>query len=203
MSRIGLFGGTFNPIHFGHLRIAQEAAEFAKLDQVRFIPNHLPPHRAVPQVSSVHRCNMVKLAISANPLFTIDTIEIDRQNRSYTHDTVAQLVKQHPENQYIFISGADVVVETTWFKMDELLAMLDSFCVVYRPGHNLAELQHTLQEKHYLNAHKMQWIQTFGINLSSTTIRQCLANRHSVRYLVPDEVMNYISQHQLYSPQTN
>lgn len=143
MQRIGLFGGTFNPVHLGHLRIASEIRERLSLDLVIFIPTGNPPHKAMTEViSPEHRRRMVELAIAPYSFFKVSSIESERKGFSYSIDTVSALKKEMGDSaEFYFIIGIDAFLEiNTWKKADELLTLCN-FVVIPRPGHRFAELK--------------------------------------------------------------
>ena len=210
---VGLLGGTFNPIHFGHLRMAQELATNLHLDEVRFIPSANPPHKSLPKVSAQHRAHMVQLAIADNPLFDCDTQELTRKGASYTIDTLISLREELGNAVSIcLIMGSDAFMYlNTWHRWQELL----NYChiiLVQRPS-NLTkkiqlpeELQRFLQENytedsHDLSQNKAGYIHMQKITaheISSTTIRQKLELGQKPFYLVPANVIDYINENSLY-----
>lgn len=211
---IGIMGGTFNPIHFGHLRMAQELAEQLSLNEVRFIPSANPPHKSAPQVSAEHRAAMVQLAIADNPLFKFDNRELLRTGASYTYDTLQSLREELGTQASITLfMGNDAFTKlNTWHRWQELLALCH-ICLVARPSkpnNPIERLSKTLEsylQQHYtelsddLTKHAnglitMQHITT--LDISSTAIRSAMQRKRSVRYLLPDDVLGYIDEHQLY-----
>jgi nicotinate-nucleotide adenylyltransferase len=212
---IGLLGGTFNPIHFGHLRMAQELADALNFNEVRFIPSANPPHRTTPEVSAQHRAAMVQLAISDNPLFTVDTRELERTGASYMIDTLISLRNELGENNTLcLIMGSDAFVKLdTWHHWQKLL----DYChiiLVQRPNiapdqPKLSAALTALLHDHYTEnvddlVHKsagyihMQKITP--LDVSATKIREMIATNDEVKYLLPDNVLAYIKQHRLYKP---
>lgn len=202
-AHIGLLGGTFNPIHYGHLRIAEQAAEALGFDQVWFVPNRQPPHRENPNVTALDRLEMVRLAIKGNHLFKAESLEIDDINHqlSYTFDTINTLRKRHPQMRFSFIGGSDSLL-TKWYKLDEIMNMLEYFCIVHRPGCDRARFEQIVQQKLRRIPPQIYWLQTDGIDISSTALRTLLGNKLSVRYLLPDDVIGYICSHNLYTKPT-
>lgn len=201
--RVGFFGGTFNPIHYAHLRIAEEVADAAGLDEIMFVPSGTPPHRDKPQVSAEQRLEMVCLAIAGNPRFTLSSIEVDDREHqcNYTFDTLCALTKLHPEVRFSMICGSDVQSQK-WYRFEGVMAMLEALYVVYRPGNNAEGMAAAVRSR--VNGDealltKYHWVQTDGLNLSSTLIRELAAARRSLRYLVPDAVAEYIRRHGLYA----
>jgi len=210
---IGLLGGTFNPIHYGHLRTAQELADALGFDEVRFIPSANPPHRTTPEVSAEHRAAMVQLAIADNPLFKLDMRELARMGASYMIDTLISLREELGEHAVLcLIMGSDAFVKLdTWHHWQKLL----DYChiiLVQRPNFApdqpklSAELTALLHD-HYTenvddliektNGH-IHMQKVTPLEISATRIRESLKTGHSVRYLMPENVIAYIATHKLY-----
>ena len=212
MRIIGLLGGTFNPIHLGHLRMAQELADTLNLDEVRFIPSATPPHKAAPELSAKQRAEMVRIAIANNPLFKLDTRELERNGASYTIDTLISLRGELGASVALcLIMGSDAFIQlNTWARWQELL----NYChiiLVQRPNMpkqpNLANELATLLEENYTesiadssqNPAGYMHMQTItALDISSTVIRAKLKNNHSIRYLVTESVLEYINLNDLY-----
>lgn len=197
MARVGLMGGTFDPVHYGHLFAAEEACEQCGLETVYFIPCNLPPHKDVSQLTPAeHRFNMVHLATASNPNFAASRVELERGGLSYTIDTVREfraLLGQQTE--VYFITGADAVREIVTWRDNEALAGLCRFVAVTRPGYELDALKAGLPAQ-LLKA--IEILQVKGLDISSTDIRRRVAAGRSVRYLTPPEVALYIATHGLY-----
>lgn len=185
--RVGLYGGTFNPIHTSHLIVADQVGNTLGLDEVLFLPDVIPPH--VDQKGAIDpglRIDMIQLAIEGNPLFGIELAEVKRGGISYTFDTVAQLKQAHPENDYYFIIGGDMVEYLPkWHRIDELAKMV-TFVGVRRPGY---------QPK---SKYPVIWVDAPLIDISSTDIRHRVQCGQSIRYLVPEKVATFIKEHRLY-----
>jgi nicotinate-nucleotide adenylyltransferase len=209
---IGLLGGTFNPIHFGHLRMAQELAESLSLDEVQFIPSANPPHKPPPQVSAENRAAMVKLAIADNPKFQFDGRELLRTSASYTLDTLEDLRKElGNDTSLVLIMGSDAFTKfNTWHRWQEIIGLCH-IALVQRPVSSIKEpLSNDLQT--FLHNHYTEHVQDLHevsaglvtmqaitpLEISSTAIRNALQNKHSARYLMADSVLEYISANQLY-----
>lgn len=214
MHTIGILGGTFNPIHFGHLRMAQELAEALSLNEVRFIPSANPPHKPVPQVSAKHRAAMVQLAIASNPLFKLDKRELLRVGNSYTYDTLRSLRDELGMQASItLLMGNDAFTKlNTWHRWDELLSLCH-ICLVARPHlpnqpkESLPKVLESYLQAHYTELGDDLAKHSFGLitmqhitalDISSTAIREAVQNQHSVRYLLPEDVLSYMQAHQLY-----
>jgi len=213
MRLVGILGGTFNPIHFAHLRMAQELANGLGMDEVRFIPSANPPHKDSVTVSAQHRATMVKLAISDNPLFTLDKRELERKGTSYTIDTLISLREQLGNDTALcLMMGSDAFIKlNTWHRWQELLDYAH-IILVQRPSQGkpqepLPEQLQTLLRNHYaeqvsdLHEEKAGLINMQAISaqeISATQIRELLKLGQSVRYLLPKEVIEYIQQQHLY-----
>jgi len=190
---IGIFGGTFDPIHIGHLIIAEQAWQSAGLDEVWFIPAASPPHKPGQDITPAeHRVEMVRLAIRDHPKFRLSTVELQRPGPSYTVDTVRQLCAQHPRDRFFLIVGGDMVNDLpNWYKIEEILQLVDIIGHA-RPGTTTGDLPPEIAEK-------VIWVQDpVTVNVSSTQIRRQLASGASVRYLLPEPVRKYIKGTRLY-----
>jgi len=213
---IGILGGTFDPIHFGHLRLAEEMLELAGLRQIRFIPAGTPPNRDAPQVSAQHRSAMVRLAIADQPAFVLDEREVDRTTPCYTVDTLRELRAELGTAQPLcLLMGGDAFLQLhTWHEWEQLFE-LAHIVVGYRPGFTLEERIHSATERlrrHYqqrlcavtaLSQHPSGGVVELAIpklEISATLIRSRVAENRSIRYLLPNAVADYIHQHHLYTP---
>ncbi|GEA94541.1 putative nicotinate-nucleotide adenylyltransferase [Weissella viridescens] len=185
--KVGILGGTFNPPHYGHLMIGEQVADQLHLDQIRFMPNALPPHVDEKKtIDAKDRVNMVRAAIMGNRQFDIELSEVLRGGKSYTYDTMAALKEAHPNVEYYFIIGGDEVAYLpTWHRIDDLLELVH-FVGVHRKG------QPTETD------YPVEWVEMPQLEISSTDIRQRIAEHRSVRYLVPDMVAAYIFKEGLY-----
>lgn len=219
MNPIGIFGGTFDPIHFGHLRLAQELAAGLGLARIRFIPAGHPPHRSEPRVSSRDRLEMVRLAIAGNPLFVLDEREIQKPGPCYTVDTLTELRRELGANQPLcLLMGADAFLGlTTWHRWRELFD-LAHIAVAHRPGFPQVtwadampevlrqELKRRLRDDARLlgaDAAGSVFAHTITpLDISATHIRNGLASGQSPRYLLPDAVLDYIQDKGLYAAAT-
>jgi nicotinate-nucleotide adenylyltransferase len=213
MPPIGIFGGTFDPIHFGHLRLAEEMAEGLGLSQVRFIPAGQPPHRGAPRTAASHRLEMVRRAIAGNPLFAVDAREVQRPQPSYTVDTLTALRAELGNEQPLWLLlGADAFLGLpSWHKWRRLFE-LANIAVAARPGAQLLqtdrmsdELKHEVSQRQQAAgsvaspAGSVLLQQMTPLDISATVIRDTLARHGSARYLLPDTVLDYIHEHQLYT----
>lgn len=194
--RVGLMGGTFDPIHHGHLLIAEVARTEFELDQVVWLPAGTPPHKRDQQVTPAeHRYAMVVLATASNPYFEVSRQELERQGASYTVDTVESYRQRDPECDLFFITGADAILEIlTWHRHHELVRQC-RFIAVTRPGYDLARLKSVLPP-HYVE--RIETITAPGMDISSTAIRERVRKDDPVRYLIPESVEAYLRKHALY-----
>ncbi len=202
--RIGVLGGSFDPIHYGHLIIAQEALEALGLTTVVFVPAALPPHKSGRALASIEdRYRMTELALAEDPRFTISDIERRRAGRSYTVDTLAEMRRSlAPGDELCFLVGSDTVSELATWKEFQKLPELCRLIVIARPDFPLNAIsslvEHFPQETVARLRRDALAIQPVGI--SATAIRRKLAGGRSVRYLVPEAVRLYIEEHRLYGP---
>lgn len=200
MKKVGIMGGTFNPIHNGHLFLAEHAYDQAKLDYILFMPTMNPPHKAdIDVLSAEHRLNMVKLAIKDNPNFVLSDIELNRPGITYTSDTLKILKEKEPDTEFYFIVGADSLMMMTQWKDPQTVFNLSILVAGGRENYSLEQLrkQANYLEKTYNG--KIILLDMPYIGISSELIRKRIAKNKSVRYYVPDEVLDYIKRHNLYT----
>jgi nicotinate-nucleotide adenylyltransferase len=213
---IGVFGGTFDPIHYGHLRLAEEIAASAKLATVRFIPSGTPPHRSLPGTEALHRVEMVRLAIAGNERFSVDERETTRQGPGYTFDTLTELRRELGAQQSLaLLLGADAFLDlATWHRWHELFG-LAHIVVAYRPGYPIDTWQSRMPQPlaheyatrsmqqplavHLAPAGGVATVSMTGLDISATYLRSQLRARSSARYLLPDSVLDYIRSNNLYA----
>jgi len=199
--RIGIIGGSFDPLHIGHLVIAQDAAEHLGLSKVVFIPAAIPPHKQhVRRADVEHRLNMLKLALESDTRFSVSDIEIRRGGLSYSVDTIKALGAIHNDADLFLIVGSDTLVELhTWHRVEELLKMCN-VATILRPG--IDSLDAIDQKIQMSGKHKAKLmghiIAAHRVGISSTEIRLRVAEGRGIRYLVPPEVETYIYEHGLY-----
>lgn len=210
---LGLFGGTFDPVHFGHLRLAQEAAEHLGLARILWIPAGQPPHRGTPQVTSAQRLEMVRLATAGNPLFAVDPAEVHSEAPSYTVHTLERLRTVHGERQpLVLLLGADAFAALhAWHRWQDILT-LAHLAIAHRPGFPVESgnlpgvLAQAFRQRRLDNPARLAdtpagGLVTFAMTqlaVSATQIRKLLNNRSTPRYLLPDSVLDYIFTHNLY-----
>jgi nicotinate-nucleotide adenylyltransferase len=200
--RIGILGGSFNPVHLGHLIMARDAIELFDLSRVMFIPCFAPPHKksSVP-IDPKHRVAMLENAVEDDLCIEISNIEIERGGISYAIDTISAVRKQFPDSELFFIIGTDTLLELhTWKDIYTLLEMC-TFITIGRPGFNASSIK---PEDLNLNA---PWPESLlqnlaaghGVDISSSDVRYRIAEGMNIRYLVPDSVGMYIAEHNLYT----
>jgi nicotinate-nucleotide adenylyltransferase len=212
---VGIFGGTFDPIHYGHLRLAEEAAERLRLAEVRFIPAGSPPHRNAPGADAPHRLAMVRLAIAGNAAFTVDDREVRRAGPGYTVDTLTELRAELGMHKPLaLLMGADAFLDlVTWRRWDQLFT-LAHIVVAYRPGFPVdtwqmrmpvplareygARLAQQPLAVHLAPAGGIFVLPIAELDIAATGIRDAVGEGMSARYLLPDSVLDYIEAQQLY-----
>jgi nicotinate-nucleotide adenylyltransferase len=219
MKRIGLFGGTFNPIHLGHLRAAEEVYESLKLDKVIFIPSHISPHKISWHVPPAEkRLRMVELATMGNPHFGFSDVELRRAGPSFTIDTLRYFTSMHPDWEFHFLLGSDLFQEIeTWREWASLFETAN-FVVLLRPGYTKEGLYripsgikslfrrrrdeegsgNVVAVYEHSSTKLLRILRITGIELSSTRIRDLVSAGRSIKYLVTSEVEEYIIGNKLY-----
>lgn len=197
ISRLGVMGGTFDPIHYAHLVMAEEARSQFRLDRVLFIPAGQPPHKQDYRVSHAeHRYAMVLLSTGSNPFFDVSRVEIEREGPSYSVDTIRCLRDSYgPDTELYFIVGTDEALDLPNWHEAESLSKMVSFVTVPRPGFDIAELRTRLPASFYS---KIEFLPMTPMDISSTEIRARVKAGRSIRYLVTTEVEAYICKHGLY-----
>lgn len=209
-SLVGIFGGTFNPIHYGHLRSALELVERLQLEQLRLMPSAQPPHREAPQCSAAHRAAMVELAVAGEPRLVCDARELQRSGKSYTIDSLVELRSElGADTGLCMVLGCDAVLDVSrWHRWQELLDWAH-IVVIARPGWELPSTgvvaqwlhEHRVDDSRALRqqpAGRIVIEELRPLAISSTEIRDLLTAGQSVRYLMPQSVVDYIQTHKLY-----
>jgi nicotinate-nucleotide adenylyltransferase len=215
-SPTGIIGGTFDPIHYGHLRLAEELGETLRLGEVRLIPSGTPPHRSAPHAGAAHRLAMARLAAAGNTRFAVDEREVRRAGPGYTYDTLTELRAECGESAtLVLLLGADAFLEfATWHRWRELFG-LAHIAVAHRPGFPVerwgermpqplareysARLMQQPLATHLQPAGGIVIVPFTALDISATGIRDRLRAGASPRYLLPDSVIDYIRQHRLYT----
>ena len=192
--RVGIMGGTFDPIHHGHLVAASEVQSWFDLDEVIFVPTGEPWQKADREVSPAeHRYLMTVIATAANPRFEVSRVDIDRVGLTYTIDTLRELTALHPDADLYFITGADAMAALLTWQDHEELFKLAHFVGCTRPGHELTD-----SSLEGLPKDRITLVEIPALTISSTDCRQRVERGEPVWYLVPDGVVQYIGKHQLY-----
>jgi len=192
--RIGLFGGTFDPVHLGHLRAAETAREALELELVAFLPSAVPPHRTAPLSAAEDRLAMARLATASHPCFQAWDTELRRPGPSYTVDTVDALVAERSRDSFVLLVGADTWPEMTQWREPERLFALVEVAVAERPGSPALAL-----EPPFPAARAVHRVCGPSLPISASAVRERVRHGQSVRYLVPDAVAEYIAARRLYS----
>ena len=195
--RTGVFGGTFDPIHVGHLHIADAVADVMDLQRVLFVPVGDPAHRRT-HAAAHHRRAMTDLAIADNERFSLDVTGLEQPAPAYTADTIALLHTAHPHDTFFFIAGVDALTRSRWRRLDEVARAVERFYVVMRPGTEARELEPLLATLSEAERARFEIVDVTPMDVSSTEIRKLVSERRSIRYLVPDAVARYIADEGLY-----
>lgn len=185
--RVGIMGGTFDPVHIAHLIMANEAYHALNLDEVRFMPNAMPPHKDISgQTSAEERCRLIEKCIAGVPYFKLELAEVLREGKSYSFDTMSQFTHQEPDTDFFFIIGGDMIKSlSTWHRIEELKKII-TFVGFERPG--------------YTSDHQEEVMMIKGpvVELSSTMLRKRLAEKQDCRFLIPEKAYTYILEEGLY-----
>ncbi|HUS88007.1 MAG TPA: nicotinate-nucleotide adenylyltransferase [Desulfosporosinus sp.] len=202
--RLGIMGGTFDPIHYGHLVAAEMARNKFNLSKVLFIPSGKPPHKIRRDVSAANlRYEMVELAIQDNPAFAISALELERKGPSYTVDTLRVLRRTWPEHELYFITGTDALLEIfSWREAEEILTMIQ-FIGAARPGFDASDFLLKVQQEHSETQGRIHYLEVPALAISSTDIRSRVRHGQPIRYLLPEPVRLFIQQHGLYTAESN
>ena len=212
--RIGLFGGTFNPVHWGHLRAAEEIRELYNLEQVIFIPTNISPHKSTRElIDGNHRLHMLDLAVKTNPYFVTSDLELQRCGESYSVETISYFKKTSGEEVIpFFIVGLDAFLEISTWKDFRALFSLCNFIVMTRPGYEVSlkeqlvpkeivsEFTYKSDEKKFIHESQFSTYVTAitALDISSQAIRSYIKTGRSVKYLVPEAVEAYMTEHKFY-----
>ncbi|SFR97358.1 nicotinate-nucleotide adenylyltransferase [Anaeromicropila populeti] len=199
VTRYGILGGTFNPIHFGHLMMGECALEQFQLDKILFMPTHFPPHKSHNIIAEdEHRKNMVQLAIEDNPDFSFSNIELEREGKTYTVDTMRILTETNPNIHYFFIIGADSLYHISEWKNPEDLLSMVTMLVASRNGKSIDEITKKIEQVQKQFGGHFELLKIPALDISSTEIRNRVKNNSSVRYYLPEKVRNYMNEFKLY-----
>jgi nicotinate-nucleotide adenylyltransferase len=200
-NKLGIFGGSFDPIHYGHLLLAETCREQCELDRVLLVPAAVPPHKQARLLSSARdRIEMARLAIGGHEQLAVSTIEIDRGGVSYTVETLAELAEQHPDSSLFFLMGADSLRDLPSWREPERICELAVPVVVRRAGSpepDFSVIRHLVTAER-LDEIRDHQVEAPIIELSSTELRQRIAASRSIRYRTPRAVEKFIETHNLY-----
>ena len=199
MKKIGIMGGTFNPIHVGHLMLAENAYAFCALDEIWFMPSSDPPHKMHQNVLAYeHRSAMTELAIQSVPYFIKSDFETERTEHSYTAETLRLLHEMHPDTEFYFIMGADSLFQIeTWYEPHHVMERA-ILLVAVRDHHSMSEMQQQIDYLKLKYHARIYLMNMPGIDLSSNFIRNRVQQNETIRFFVPDAVRDYIYAHNLY-----
>ena len=195
---LGIFGGSFDPVHNGHLFVAEAVRETLGLERVLFVPTRSGPYRTAPLATGTQRAEMIRLAIAANPAFALDESDLADDATGYTADLLPRLAARYPESALVFIVGGDSLVRSRWNRLEAILDHVESFVVAPRGDVSEAELDAALDDLPPDRRSKIRFLDLPLVAESATLIRGRLAERHSVRYLVPEPIFRYVEEHALY-----
>jgi len=200
--RVGLMGGTFDPIHVAHLVCAEAAMEQHGLAKVVFIPTNVPPHKqGKPITPAENRFDFVTLATASNPRFEVSRIELEREGPSYTVDTLEEMKRRFPPGtEFFFITGTDAILEIeSWHNPDRLFDLCQ-FVAAPRPGYSRQAAAEELGRLERRFGRRILLVDCAALDISSSDLRRRAAARRSMKYLVPEPVEAYIQKHELYRP---
>jgi nicotinate-nucleotide adenylyltransferase len=196
--RTGIFGGTFDPVHNAHLFIAESARLMEGLDRVLFVPTSGHHYRTPPQAPVQDRCAMVRAAIAGNPQFAFDDTDVRDDATGFTADLLPALHARYPGDAFTFIIGADSLVNSQWVRFDDVLAALERFVIAPRAGVKAEAVQRAIGVIPVALRERVRTLNLPELPESSTLLRALLAQQHSIRYLVPDGVLEHIKTQRLY-----
>ena len=197
--KIGIMGGTFNPIHMGHLVLAETARTQYALDEILFIPSgksYMKQGMNIP--AGEIRADMTSLAIEDNPYFALSLMEIERKGNTYTYETLEALKAQNPDKEYYFILGEDSLFALEKWKETQKIFDSCTILVAVRAGTSQGDIELEAARLSAKYQGKIQFLDCGNMDISSTKIRENVKNGHSIRYLVPEKVIAYIEEHHLY-----
>jgi nicotinate-nucleotide adenylyltransferase len=195
---LGIFGGSFDPVHNGHLFVAEAVREACDLSRVLFVPTRTGHHRAAPLTPGNVRADMIRLAIAANTAFALDDSDLADDATGFTADLLPRLSKRYPGEELTFIVGGDSLVRSRWERLESILDRLSAFVIAPRGEVTQTELDAALRDLAPNRRAKIRYLDLPLVAESATLIRKRLAERRSVRYLVPEPVYRYINENELY-----
>ena len=196
--KVGIMGGSFDPIHLGHLVVANEVLNIYKLDEIIFVPSGNPPHKQGLIADSFHRLLMVNLAVLTNEKFSVSDFEIKSPEKSYTLNTLREFHKLYPNTEFYFITGTDAVIDIpNWHEPEELLKLC-RFIAVCRPGVSMEDAKSKINEIETNLDGNIEMLKVPMLQISSTDIRERFKMAISAKYLLPESVERYIIKNELY-----
>jgi nicotinate-nucleotide adenylyltransferase len=196
--KVGIFGGTFDPIHNAHCFVAESARLLEGLDRVLFIPTGNQHYRDKPQAQPAHRCAMILGAIESNPAFALDDTDLMANATGYTADLLPKLHEKYPHSRFTFIIGADSLASANWVRLDEVVESLERFAIAPRAGVRADALARVIDAISPALRERITTLKLPEIPESASLVRTLLSQGRSVRYLVPEAVWRYIVAHRLY-----
>lgn len=202
--KVGIMGGTFNPIHQAHLMLAQAALKQYALDVIWFMPSHLPAHKSNTDLaSSEHRWNMVKLAVEGQPQFAASDFELKREGFTYTYETLTQLCLAYPEHEFFFLIGGDSLAKFSTWVHPEIIAQKAVLLAAGRSGYAVRELEQVKKQLEAAYAARIDWVLMPEVSASSHEIRRLFREGQTAEAaaMLPEKVAAYIQRHGLYRNQ--
>ena len=203
--KIGIMGGTFDPIHKGHLMLGEYAKELYKLDEIWFMPNGNPPHKLNSNIESQtnHRVEMVKLAIRDYDNFKVQLYEVERTEVNYSYLTMQYFNEKYPNDEFYFIIGADSLFAFETWKHPELLVKTCKILAAYRDGKNTSEMEEQIQYLNQKYGAEILLLNTPNVDISSSGIRRMIKDNEDISNLVPETVFSYIQSNNLFRDEEN
>ena len=196
--KVGIMGGSFDPIHIGHLVVANEVLDIYKLDEIIFVPSGNPPHKNGLKANSFHRLLMVNMAVLSNDKFSVSDFEIKSLEKSYTVNTLREFRKLYDDSELYFITGTDAVIDLpNWHEPEEILKLC-RFIAVSRPGMSIEQVNDKINEIQKRFGGNIELLQVPMLQISSTNLRERFKMGISAKYLLPESVEQYIIKNELY-----
>lgn len=196
--KVGIMGGSFDPIHLGHLVVANEVLNIYNLDEIIFVPSGNPPHKNGLKAESFHRLLMVNMAVLSNGKFSVSDFEIKSLEKSYTLNTLREFRKLYDDSELYFITGTDAVIDLpNWYEPEEILKLC-RFIAVSRPGMSIEEVNDKINEIQKKFGGNIELLQVPMLQISSTNLRERFKMGVSAKYLLPESVEQYIIKNELY-----
>ncbi len=196
--KLGIFGGTFDPVHNAHLFVAESARRLEELDRVIFVPTQSGRHRSAPAADASTRCAMIVRAIAGNPNFALDCMDLADDASGYTADLLPRLRARYSADDLIFIAGADSLASKAWMRLDEVLRNLERFVIAPRANVDQEALAQVLGGLPPALRRKVRMLDVPEVPESASVIRTLLAQGKNVRYLVPEPVWRYVDERNVY-----